>query len=181
MPITEEEKLERGPATGSAHLTSSRYRASRYLPLVLWAAIIFGASTGLMSGAHTNSIVRPVLIWLFPHASEATLQLVHDVVLRKGAHLTEYAIFALLAARAFRTSSHESVRSHWFLVSLLLVTIYALSDEFHQSFVHSRTPSIYDSLIDICGGLIALSLLALRRRHRLNRDLKFEADAVSRP
>ena len=51
-----------------------------------------------------------------------------------------------------------------FLFAGLLVTIYALSDELHQRFVPARTGSIYDSLIDITGGLIALSLLAAWRR-----------------
>jgi VanZ family protein len=49
--------------------------------------------------------------------------------------------------------------------------VYALSDEFHQSFVASRTGSIYDSLIDISGGLAAL-VFYYRRRAR--RSLKLE-------
>lgn len=78
----------------------------------------------------------------------------------------EYAILAWLAARAFRTSSREILRSRWFWVSLLLVVVYSLSDEFHQSFVPARTASIYDSLIDSLGGLTALALLAVRKRKR---------------
>jgi len=41
-------------------------------------------------------------------------------------------------------------------LGLLLVVIYGLLDEFHQSFVPSRTASIYDSMIDIAGGLTVL-------------------------
>jgi VanZ family protein len=166
--MTEEEKLERGPAATFA-IPSARHRLSRYLPLFLWVVLIFIASTGLMSGENTNSILKPIIHWVFPHASEPTVNLIH-MILRKGAHFTEYAILALLAARAFSTSSHEPLRSHWFLVSLLLVVIYALSDEFHQSFVASRTPSIYDCFIDSWGGLTGLMLLAFRRRRRSKRD-----------
>jgi VanZ family protein len=166
--MTEEEKLEPGPAT-TFSVSSSWHRLSRYLPLFLWVLLIFIASTGLMSASNTDSILKPVLHWLFPHASEATVNFIH-LILRKGAHFTEYAILALLAARAFSTSSHESLRTHWFLVSLLLVVTYALSDEFHQSFVGSRTPSIYDCFIDSWGGLTALMLVALRRRRRSNRN-----------
>ncbi len=68
----------------------------------------------------------------------------------------EYAILALLLARAFRTSLREFLRNHWFAVSLTFVALYALSDEFHQSFVSTRTASIYDCLIDTAGGLAAL-------------------------
>jgi VanZ family protein len=141
-------------------MQSSHHRFSRYGPLVVWAALIFIGSTDLLSGTNTGVLVRPVL-WLFPHVSEATLALVHFLV-RKTGHFTEYAILALLAARVFRTSSRELLRNHWFWVSLLFVVAYSLSDEFHQSFVPSRTASIYDSVIDSVGGLTALVLLAIR-------------------
>lgn len=109
-------------------------------------------------------------LWLFPHLSEETLQILQFVV-RKAGHFTEYAILALLAARAFRTSSRELLRARWFWVSLLLIVVYSLSDEFHQSFYPSRTASIYDSIIDSLGGLTALALLALKSGKKLRQDL----------
>ena len=132
---------------------------------MLWATLIFLASTSMMSASNTSSIVRSALLWLFPHASEATINFINFVVIRKGAHFTEYAIFALLAARAFKTSSHELLRRYWFWAALLLVICYSLSDEFHQSFVPSRTASIYDSMIDSLGGLSALAVFAIIKRH----------------
>jgi VanZ family protein len=143
-------------------MQSSHHRLSRYGPLILWAALIFIGSTDLLSGTNTGVLVRPVL-WLFPHVSEATLALIHFLV-RKTGHFTEYAILALLAARAFRTSSRDLLRNRWFWVSFLFIVAYSLSDELHQSFVPSRTASIYDSMIDSVGGLTALVLLAIRRR-----------------
>jgi VanZ family protein len=76
-------------------------------------------------------------------------------LIRKAAHFTDYAVFALLAARVLG-SSREALRSHWLLAALLLITLYSLSDEFHQSFVPTRTASIYDSMIDTAGGFVAL-------------------------
>jgi len=141
----------------------SKHRLSRYGPLVLWAALIFIGSSDLLSASHTSAfLVRP-LHWLLPHASDATLAAIHFLI-RKAGHFTEYAILAALAARAFRTSSRTLLRKRWFWISLLLIVIYSLSDEFHQSFVPSRTPSIYDSMIDSVGGLTALVLLAIRVR-----------------
>ena len=102
------------------------------------------------------------MLWLFPHISEETLKVIQFLV-RKAGHFTEYAVLALLAARVFRTSSSELLRNRWFWASLLLVTGYSLSDEFHQSFYPSRTASIYDCMIDTFGGLTALVLLALRK------------------
>jgi VanZ family protein len=149
----------------------SKHRLSRYGPLVLWAALIFAGSTDLLSGSHTSLfLVRP-LHWLFPQAGDETLITFH-FLLRKAGHFTEYAILALLAARAFRTSTRPLLRSRWFWVSLVLVIAYSLSDEFHQSFVPSRTASIYDSMIDSVGGLTALVLLALRRGRAAAQDLR---------
>ena len=141
----------------------SRHRFSRYGPVVLWAVVIFLASTGALSGAHTAVLVKP-LHWLFPHLSDATLNFIHGIIIRKGAHFTEYAIFGSLAARAFRTSSRDLLRTHWFLMTLFVVVVYSLTDEFHQSFVPTRTASIYDSMIDTCGGLAALCLVRIRRK-----------------
>jgi VanZ family protein len=48
-------------------------------------------------------------------------------------------------------------------IVLLASAVFAVSDEFHQSFVASRTASPVDVLIDICGALIALALCSLAR------------------
>lgn len=140
-------------------------RLWRYAPLVAWMAFIFFASTGEFSAANTSRIIGPLLRWLFPGISEEQLAHAHFLI-RKAAHFTEYAVLAWLAARAFATSSNQSLHRRWFFIALALVVIYALSDEYHQSFVQSRTASIYDSLIDMSGGLFALLLYALRRRRK---------------
>jgi VanZ family protein len=128
-------------------------------------AFIFFASTGEFSAANTSRIIGPLLRWLFPGISDENLVFAHFLT-RKAAHFTEYAILAWFAARAFTTSSDQALHRRWFLISLALVVLYALSDEYHQSFVASRTASIYDSLIDMSGGLTSLLLYALRRRRR---------------
>jgi VanZ family protein len=140
-------------------------RLARYGPLILWAALIFIGSTDLLSAENTGGVLERPVLWLFPHLNEGTLKIFQFGV-RKAGHFTEYAIFALLAARAFRTSAREMFCQRWFWVSLLLVIAYSLSDEFHQSFVPSRTASIYDCMIDSLGGLTALVLLAIRKQEK---------------
>ena len=159
-------------STETAGLVKRRqhHRLSRYGPLVLWATLIFIGSSSLLSATHTELFLIRPLHWLFPNASDATLRTLH-FVLRKAGHFTEYAILALLAARAFRTSSRELLHSRWFWVSLLLVVAYSLGDEFHQSFVPSRTASIYDSMIDSVGGLTALVLVRIRKHREHRPDL----------
>jgi len=136
---------------------------SRYLPLIAWLVFISFASSDSFSSANTSRIIGPVVLWLFPNTSSETMYVIH-VVVRKIAHFTEYAILAYLAARAFRTSPHPERASRWFVTALVLIVIYALIDEYHQSFVPSRTASIFDSLIDMSGGLV--TLLILRRRYK---------------
>ena len=151
--------------------TTWRWRAWRYAPLIIWMVLMFLFSTGGMSASNTSLIVRPLLLWLFPDISEERLYLAHFIV-RKTAHFTEYAILALLAARAFITSSQKPLRRRWFVAALLLVVVYALADEYHQTFVPSRTGSFYDSLIDMSGGLTALIFFMLWRRRGDQRKKK---------
>jgi len=144
---------------------SFRRRVWRYGPLIIWAALIFVGSSDLLAASHTSAFLLRPLRWLFPNASDRTLAVIHFLI-RKTAHFAEYAVLAWLAARAFRFSARELLRERWFWISLALVVVYALSDEFHQSFVPSRTASIYDSIIDSIGGLCALTILWWRIRKR---------------
>jgi VanZ family protein len=143
-------------------------RVWRYGPLFLWLGFIFFASTEEFSADNTSRIIRPLMLWLFPNISEESLALVHFIV-RKAAHFTEYAVLAFLAARAFATSSKSQLRRPWFFISLGIIILYALTDEYHQSFVPSRTSSIYDSLIDMSGGMTMLLLYALWRWRKSKR------------
>jgi VanZ family protein len=143
----------------------SKNRVWRYAPLIIWATLIFIGSSDLLSASHTSSFLIKPLHLLFPNASETTLDTIHFLI-RKAGHFTEYAILALLAARAFSTSSHPRLRARWFWVSLTFVVVYSLSDEFHQSFVPTRTASLYDSMIDAVGGLTALAIVAVCNRVR---------------
>jgi VanZ family protein len=152
----------------------------RYVPLVLWMAVIFAASTSALSGANTSRLIGPILHWLFPNISEANIEIAHFVV-RKAAHFAEYAVLAVFAARAFTTSSRATLRRGFFFATLFLVVVYSLSDELHQNFVASRTGSIYDSFIDITGGLTALIVYALwRQKNQGNRVGAKDESAVIR-
>ena len=155
--------LNRSEAKSGITPPHSKKRLLRYGPVILWAALIFIFSSGLFSGSNTSTIVRPLVQWVYPGISDAALVFVHGLI-RKASHFVEYAILALFAARALRTSSRYFLRNHWFAVSLTFVAIYALSDEFHQSFVATRTASIYDCLIDTAGGLAALLIVRVSTR-----------------
>jgi VanZ family protein len=110
-------------------VTESR-ALTHWLPVVLWAAVIFSLSAIPSLGTGLGT-------W--------------DLLLRKCAHMTEYAVLAFLLARAIGREAP----------ALLLGVLYAASDEFHQSFVRGRHASAVDVAIDTVGLLIGL--LAWRR------------------
>ncbi len=105
-------------------------------------------------------LIRPILDFLFPNASEETLQLYHAYI-RKAAHFTEYGVLGALAFRAFIRVFNGPVYFWAFLVVITIATI----DEFNQSFNTARTGSPYDVLIDCVGGLFAIGLcLTIHRK-----------------
>jgi VanZ family protein len=138
-----------------------------WLPVLLWMAVMFTASADSHSYEHSFSIVGPLLRWLFPNMPPDRIDLIHHI-LRKCAHLTEYAILALLLWRALHVSKNKLPVWSWPKVggTLLLVFLFAASDEFHQSFVPTRTPLFSDVLIDTSGGAIGLLVFWFVRHFR---------------
>jgi VanZ family protein len=84
--------------------------------------------------------------------------MVAHALVRKTAHLVGYAVLAVLAARAFYTSSLQWLQGRWFVSAAILLVAYAMIDEYHQSLVPTRTGTVVDVLIYIFGGLVALVL-----------------------
>jgi VanZ family protein len=119
-------------------MTASRTLAL-WLPVVLWAGVIFVLSSIPSLGTGLGT-------W--------------DVILRKGAHMTEYAVLAVLLARALGREAP----------ALALGILYAASDELHQAFVRGRHASPIDVAIDAVGLLVGL--IAWRRG---NRDIQPDA------
>ncbi|HEV3112700.1 MAG TPA: VanZ family protein [Candidatus Binataceae bacterium] len=117
-----------------------------WLPVAAWALLIFFFSTSLFSSQDTGSWIEPILRWLLPWASNATIDVMHYAI-RKAAHFTEYGILFLLLIRG-------PMRGHtvW---ALAACAAYALLDEGHQMFVPERTASMYDVALDFSGALFS--------------------------
>ena len=107
-------------------MATVRRRFALWGPVVVWAAVIFGLSS-------IPALSTGLGIW--------------DEILRKAAHMTEYAVFGALLLRALRRE----------LPAIALGLLYAASDEVHQHFVRGRHPSPFDFAFDACG--LALGLL----------------------
>lgn len=122
-------------------------------------------STDLMSAEHTSRFIGPFLRWFDPNVSDSTIGSV-QLFVRKSAHLTEYGILAALLYRALRRSQQRVLRAA--IVAFFFAAICAALDEFHQSFVASRTGTPWDVAIDCVGALIGLSIYAVIH-HRKSR------------
>lgn len=142
-----------------------------WLPVIVWMSVIFTASSDAASYQHSSRIVGPLLHWLFPHLSEAATDTA-VLVARKCAHLTEYAGLAFLLWRAFRRPAlHDPRPWHWreARLAVLIVALYAATDEFHQVFVPTREPALHDVALDTFGGLVGVSVIWLFHRWRTRR------------
>ena len=136
---------------------------SYWIPVIAWMGLIFVASTDLMSGEHTSRFIGPFLLWLNTQTSPEMIAKVQFLV-RKAAHVTEYAILAMLLFRALVQRSTARV---WQAALVVLIAAgYATLDEFHQSFVASRTGSPGDVLIDTSGALLGAAIYWSFRRRR---------------
>ncbi len=72
----------------------------------------------------------------------------------KFLHLIEYAVFGILAGRAFKSSPREVLYKNFKILAVLAAVAYGASDEFHQFFVACRTCDVFDLMIDFIGGTI---------------------------
>jgi VanZ family protein len=139
-----------------------------WLPVIFWMTLMFVGSSDLLSAEHTSRIITPLLRWLKPDISAAAIGEVHLLV-RKAAHVTEYAILTGLLFRALR----GVVGGFWWRAAIAFVPalIFAPVDEYHQSFVPSRTSSPYDVLIDYCGAILGILICrAIHQRLKRSRE-----------
>jgi VanZ family protein len=114
----------------------------KWLPVIVWGAVIFTLSTSAFTAANTARIIDPILLWLLPGLSGASLAVAHALV-RKCGHFTEYAVLYCLLIRGPMAGRPY--------LALMLCMAYALCDEGHQMFVPGRTPSLYDVALDTTG------------------------------
>ncbi len=157
--------MAKGRSANSA-LSTQRSKLFYWLPPIIWMAAIFSFSTDAFSGENTGSLFYKILHAIIPSLTPEQFQPIHFFI-RKASHFTEYGILALTLFRAFRAGSSVRWNWRWAVYSLVTVAAYALLDEFHQTFTLTRGGSIYDSLLDISGGVTALLLLwGIRSRRK---------------
>lgn len=124
---------------------------AKWLPPILWVIALFALSTSAFSAANTSRFIEPLLRWILPAASAATIGLLHALI-RKAGHFANYGILFWLLIRGPMYGRPYT--------ALALCVCYAFLDEGHQAFVPGRGPSLYDVALDSSGALFSRFLHA---------------------
>src|SRR3972149_195764 len=137
----------------------------RWLPVVLWAGLIFYFSTEHFSFSNTEGFLSEWLLRFLPEISPARFMALH-LVSRKAAHWFEYFVFGILLLRAQRRGAGPKLATAATARTLALVLAYAVRDEYHQSWVPERTASAVDVAIDTFGGVCGVFWIRLLSKRR---------------
>lgn len=115
----------------------------------MWMGLIFAMSHDEYSGNHSSLVIYALkkwfIFWVQPIPSEDWLEAAH-VLVRKAAHMTEFAVLYALFRRAGLSM----------LKSAIFSFLYAVSDEYHQTFIPTRCGCATDVLIDSAGVALAV-------------------------
>ena len=132
-----------------------------WLPCALWMTVIFvmSAMNGKASGEQSGVLAR-LLLSLVSMFSGTVEQGDLEFVIRKGAHLSEFALLFLLYFRALALTQCRRSGT----LAFALTVCYAVTDEVHQFFVPGRSANAADVMIDAAGALTAWMILALVRK-----------------
>jgi len=164
---------------------TEKEKSNRAILLVVplsWMALMRYLSSDQMNGESTSMIVGPLLHWAFPAWAPWQIELGHYMV-RKCAHITEYAILCCLWIRCLGMwvdknkavspcsqrvfQKFETPITRWsvnemrfvFYVSIFICGVYAFLDEVGQRGTQTRGGSIYDVGLDLFGILTAAYLI----------------------
>jgi VanZ family protein len=121
-------------------------RGLAWVPAIAWAGLIF-----FVSSQPKETFVKLGL---------------SGTLLSVAGHLVTYAVLMVLLVIALREGGRLPAKQSY-LVAFLLVALYGLSDEYHQSFVPGRTATLWDWLVDLLGaGLAWAALIRWEQRRR---------------
>lgn len=143
-------------------------KTGAWLLCAAWMGVIYmmSAMPGDVSGDQSGMIVdliRAVIGWIFgPQAAAAVSADLVGLLVRKAAHMTEYAVLFLLYRRALFLSGVKRPG----ITALVMSACYAATDEWHQSFVADRGPSVVDVGIDTVGAAAAWIIQSVIKKLR---------------
>jgi VanZ family protein len=139
-------------------LTPSRPNLLRaWWPAVVWIGLIALESTDAFSSEHTGSMLYALLRRLFGDIDFYKFLVFHHY-LRKTGHVVGYGMLSLLLLRGWRATlgRDQAMLLRTALLSWLGTAVVAAMDEWHQSYIPSRTGTIWDVVLDCVAGVFFL-------------------------
>ncbi len=138
----------------------------------LWLALIAGESTNHLSAANTSRILYPLFHFLT--GVDPFRFVIWDYYIRKMGHFVGYFGLSILLFRAWRATlpfaSPSCWSMQWARIAFFMTALVASLDEWHQTYLASRSGSLRDVLLDTSAALTAQILIFLLvRGHRTSR------------
>jgi VanZ family protein len=156
-------------------LSADRHKVLKtWIAAILWLIVIAIESTDWLSSHHTSRILYPLFHFLFgldPDRFETW-----HFLIRKGGHVFGYGLLSILLFRAWRETLPDETGARWTWrwasIAVLGTAIVASLDEWHQSYIPSRTGTVHDVILDTCAGIAAQILLFFLARQSLSPRLE---------
>jgi VanZ family protein len=134
-----------------------------WIAALLWIGLIATESTDSFSAEHTSKYLYPILHFLFG-LNRVRFEVVHHYI-RKCGHFVGYFSLSFLLFRAWRATLHLPWAPRWALrwatIAFFMSALVASLDEWHQTFIPSRTGAFSDVVLDSCAALTAQVLIFL--------------------
>ena len=134
-----------------------------WIAAILWLIVIAIESSALLSAHNTGRILYPLLHFLFG-VDRMRFGYWHFYI-RKSGHVVGYGTLSILLFRAWRATlpapNHLQWTVRWANIAILGTALVASLDEWHQTFIPSRTGTVRDVVLDTCAGIAAQVLVLL--------------------
>jgi len=152
--------------------TDRHHLLKAWIAAILWLIVICIESTAYLSAHNTSRFLFPVLHYLFGMDWEH-FEPWHFFI-RKSGHVVGYGLLCILLFRAWRETlpapGNPKWTWRWATIAVLGTALVASLDEWHQSFIPSRTGTVCDVLLDTCAGIGAQMLIFLWVTLRTSRE-----------
>jgi VanZ family protein len=145
-------------------LSNDRHEVLKaWIAAILWLIVIAIESTAWLSAHNTGRILYPVLHFLF--GLDRGRFAVWHFYIRKSGHVVGYGTLSILLFRAWRATLPAPNQLRWTMrwanIAILGTALVASLDEWHQTFIPSRTGRWQDVVLDTCAGIAAQVLVLL--------------------
>lgn len=144
-------------------------KTKKWLLVIAWMILIFCFSSQPGNESNKNNEFVVYIFNMLGINLNSILGELTNFLIRKAAHFTEYFILAILVFKAVRNdlSHNKSI-----IISVLVVFLYACTDEFHQSFVPGRACMFRDVMIDTSGGAVGMIITYLCHFKKVRKNNK---------